>query len=101
MELTRFRYTSNTVFDSFPWPQSLSAQAIKSVAKASLDLRHLRNQLQDSHNLSLREIYRSLELPGESPLKDAHEKLDAAVRQAYGMSKDADPLQFLLSLNES
>ena len=49
---------------------------------------------------SLREMYRTLELPGAHPLKDAHLELDAAVREAYGMNKRVDPLAFLLDLNQ-
>ena len=32
----------------------------------------------------------TLEEPGANPLRNAHTKLDTAVRAAYGMSKDAD-----------
>ncbi len=97
----RFRYTSNTVFDSFPWPQAPSLKAVQAVADAAGALRKLRNELKKMHNLSFRDLYRALELPGKSPLKDAHATLDAAVRNAYGMSKGSDGLTFLLSLNES
>jgi hypothetical protein len=34
-------------------------------------------------------------------LRDAHGKLDAAVRAAYAMPKDADILAFLLALNQT
>ena len=50
--------------------------------------------------MSLRELYRSAELPGDHPLDKAQEKLDAAVRKAYGMPANADPLKFLFSLNQ-
>jgi hypothetical protein len=50
-------------------------------------------------NYSLRDLYRTLEQPGDNPLRDAHALLDAAVRAAYGMDADADPLAFLLELN--
>lgn len=95
----RFRYTSNTVFDSFPWPQKPTLAQVKKVAKRAVELRKLREELRKKHNLSLRELYRSLELPGSHPLKAAHEVLDEAVREAYGMGKKADPLKFLLKLN--
>lgn len=95
----RYRYTSNTVFDSFPWPQEPTAGAVAKVAKAAVELRELRVRLKATHDLSLRELYRSLELPGAHPLKDAQAKLDQAVREAYGMPKSADPLVFLLKLN--
>jgi hypothetical protein len=38
-------------------------------------------------------------LPGQNPLKAAHDKLDAAVRAAYGVKAGEDPLAFLLDLN--
>lgn len=97
----RYRYTSNTVFDSFPWPQSPTMKAVQKVVKAAVDLRALRRDLKQEHDLSFRELYRALELPGASPLKDAHEKLDRAVRDAYGIKKSDDPLAFLLDLNQA
>ncbi|MBY6058600.1 class I SAM-dependent DNA methyltransferase [Leisingera daeponensis] len=93
------RYTSNTVFDSFPWPQKPTMAQVKKVAKRAIALRNVREELRLKHDLSLRELYRTLELPGAHPLKAAHESLDTAVREAYGMSKKNDPLEFLLQLN--
>ncbi|MEO6561493.1 MAG: DNA methyltransferase [Nitrosospira sp.] len=95
----RFRYTSNTVFDSFPWPQQPSPMAAKAVADAAVYLRKLRYKLKVQHGLSFRELYRALEMPGISPLKHAHTTLDKAVRDAYGMSKEENALEFLLDLN--
>jgi hypothetical protein len=43
----------------------------------------------------LRAVYRTLELPGKNPLKDAHAVLDAAVLDAYGFAGKKD----LLALN--
>lgn len=94
-----FRYTSNTVFDSFPWPQTPSEQSVRRVADAARALRAKRDQLRTKHNLSFRELYRSLEVPGDHPLKDVHDALDDVVRAAYGMTKGEDPLAFLLALN--
>lgn len=93
------RYTSNTVWDSFPWPQKPTKPAVARVAEAAVALRTLRSQLAYKHNRSLRDLYRSLELPGKNPLKDAQELLDKEVRSAYEMTETADALQFLLKLN--
>jgi hypothetical protein len=93
------RYTSNTVFDSFPWPQSPTLKAVEKVAKAAVSLRKLRHELMRKYDLSLRELYRALDTPGASPLKDAQKVLDQAVREAYGMKKSDNPLAFLLDLN--
>lgn len=97
----RFRYTSDTVFDAFPWPQTPDLAQATRVAEKAVTLRALRRRLMDAHNLSLRELYRTLELPGHNPLKDAQDALDAAVRTAYGMGASEDPLYFLLKLNST
>ena len=47
----------------------------------------------------LRAAYRTLELPGENPLKDAHAAPGAAVLAAYGFSPKGDLLAQLLELN--
>ncbi len=95
----RFRYTSDTVFDTFPWPQTPTKAQIAEVASAAVALRALRREIMAKLGYSLRELYRTLEEPGANPLRDAHTRLDTAVRAAYGMPEDADPLAFLLALN--
>ncbi len=47
----------------------------------------------------MRAVYRTLELPGRNPLKEAHAALDAAVLAAYGFSPKKDLLAQLLALN--
>jgi hypothetical protein len=94
-----FNYTSSTVFDTFPWPQEPTRAQIKAVAEAAVALRALRHEAMRKLNYSLRDLYRTLEQPGDNPLRDAHARLDTAVRAAYGMAEDADPLAFLLELN--
>ena len=80
----RFRYTSDTVFDTFPWPQWATLAQVKAVAEAAR---------------SLRDLYRTLETPGTNRLRDVQSALDSAVRAAYGMKENEDPLAFLLDLN--
>ncbi|SFH66924.1 type IIL restriction-modification enzyme MmeI [Bradyrhizobium sp. Gha] len=95
-----WRYTSNTVFDSFPWPQNPAEKNVASVAEASRALRTLRSELLKKHNLCLRDLYRTIEKPGAHPMKDAQAKLDDAVRAAYGIPKEGDAIQFLFNLNQ-
>jgi hypothetical protein len=52
------------------------------------------------HGLFARALYRTLELPGANPLKDAHVALDTAVLTAYGFSAKKDLLAQLLALNQ-
>ena len=96
----RYRYTSNTVFDSFPWPQKPKYQAVKEVADAAVELRSKRREIKHKYNYSYRELYKRLESPGNNPLKKAHENLDLAVRKVYGMHKSDETLDFLLKLNQ-
>lgn len=95
-----FRYTSNTVFDTFPWPQAPLQKATEAVAKSAVRVRQLRRELMQKHRLSLRELYRTIEKPGEHELVLAHGALDKAVRAAYGMPRGSDILTFLSSLNQ-
>ena len=97
----RFRYTSDTVFDTFPWPQSPTLEQVQEVAAAAVALRALRRKTMAVNGWSLRDLYRTLETPGKNPLRDAHEQLDDAVRAAYGMKAKDDPLAFLLALNHA
>ena len=94
-----FRYTSDTVFDTFPWPQSPTHAQVKAVAEAARALRALRREIMQANGWSLRDLYRTLETPGTNRLRDAQAALDSAVRAAYGMKEKEYPLAFLLRLN--
>ena len=74
------RYTSSTVFASFPWPQAPDARQVAAIAGAAVALRTARRALEDRRGPGLRALYASMELP----LAAAHAALDAAVRAAYG-----------------
>ena len=93
------RYTSNTVFDSYPWPQNPTPKHISDVAKAAKELRVERRRLVEKNRKPLRDLYRALELPGKHLLKDLQSSLDEAVRQAYGFSAQSNPLSLLMELN--
>lgn len=94
-----FRYTSNTVFNSFPFPQSPTLTQLKKVAASAVKLRQLRRQVMTENQWSLRELYRTLELPGDNLLRKVQAELDKAVEEAYGMKPKDQPLKFLLELN--
>ena len=95
-----FRYTSNTVFDSFVWPQKPTLARVRKVATAARELRKLRRELLKEDGTSLRKLYQTLEIPGAHPLKEAHARLDEVVRAAYGMKKNEPALEFLFVLNQ-
>jgi hypothetical protein len=95
----RFRYTPESVFDTFPWPQKPKRKQIDEVAAAGREVRRVRDEALQRVRGGLRAVYRTLELPGKNPLKDAHAALDAAVLNAYGFSPQKDLLSQLLELN--
>jgi SAM-dependent methyltransferase len=95
----RFRYTPESVFDTFPWPQAPTAKQIEAVAAAGREVRRVRAEALTKIKGGLRAVYRTLELPGANPLKDAHAALDAAVLSAYGFDAKKDLLAQLLALN--
>ncbi len=95
----RFRYTPESVFDTFPWPQSPTVKQIDAVAASGREVRCVRAEALEKVHGGLRAVYRTLDLPGKNPLKDAHATLDAAVLAAYGFSPRKDLLAQLLGLN--
>lgn len=95
----RFRYTPESVFDTFPWPQTPSAKQVEAVAATGREVRRIRSKALPQMKGGLRALYRTLELPGVNPLKAAHAVLDAAVLNAYGFSSKTDLLSQLLALN--
>ena len=75
----RYRYSSDIVYNNFPWPNPTPEQKerIEKTAQGILDARAI---YPDS---SLADLYDPLTMPPE--LRKAHQKNDAAVMQAYGM----------------
>jgi hypothetical protein len=97
----RFRYTPPTVFDTFPWPQMATVKQIDAATTAARELCRVRAEALPKMKGGLRALYRTLELPGANPLKDAHAALDAAVLNAYGFNPKRDLLAQLLALNQA
>jgi hypothetical protein len=91
----RFRYTSETVFDAFPWPQAPTREAVLAVATRARELRAARVAAMGG----LRAVYRLLERSGDNQLRAAHRALDEAVLAAYGFAADGDVLAQLLALH--
>lgn len=73
-----YRYSGNTVYNTFPWPTPTDAQkdAIERTAQAILDARAL------YPDCSLADLYDVVTMPPE--LLRAHQQNDKAVMQAYG-----------------
>ncbi|PJF28518.1 MAG: class I SAM-dependent DNA methyltransferase, partial [Phototrophicales bacterium] len=98
-----YRYTSNTVFNTFPFPQSPTVEQIRAVADCSRAILAYRQKEQEKSQtgISLRQIYKLLEMPGKNELRELHTALDNAIISAYGFDPKGDMLAQLLSLNET
>lgn len=92
------RYTTKTVFDTFPWPQAPSDVDVGGVVSAAADLLTFRHDRQ-RRGIAIEHQYKSLQDPGRNPLRDLHDALDTSVLTAYGFDPDEDALAQLLALN--
>lgn len=92
------RYTSTTVWDSFPFPQAPNPKQVAKVASAMGDILELRESLASDGD-TLADQYDDLRVPGRSKLRHLHRALDAAVSDAYGFSSFDEILPQLLALN--
>lgn len=98
----RYRYTPESVFDTFPWPQQPTPAQVKAIALAGRNLHEYRRTLMNKYStFTLRKLYETLETPGANPLADLHTKLDKAVMAAYGFNPASDVLEQLLALNQT
>jgi hypothetical protein len=104
------RYTANTVWDTFPFPQSPTQKQVSKIAEKAAKLCEFRNEIMNKNQWSLRDLYRTLEVTGKNPLRELHEALDKAVAAAYlegntqttenfSSITSAQILPFLLQLN--
>jgi hypothetical protein len=66
---------------------------------AARRLRDIRKSGSEGRIGGLRTLYRTFDLPGRNPLRDAHRDLDEAALAAYGFSHGSDVLASLLALN--
>lgn len=89
---SRYRYASDIVYNTFPWPSPTSQQKEK-IEKMAQAILNARNLYADS---SLADLYDPLTMPIE--LRKAHEANDKAVMDAYGFSHDMTELEIVAEL---
>jgi hypothetical protein len=94
-----YRYTVDTVWDTFPFPQKPTQKKIEAVAQASVALRQGRRDFMQKFDHTLRDLYREMEEDVTNPIHKLQNALDKAVGEAYGFAGKADVLTDLLALN--
>ena len=73
-----YRYTSDIVYNTFPWPEATKEQMEK-IEKTAQMILYARNLYPDC---SLADLYDEITMPPE--LRKAHQLNDKAVMEAYG-----------------
>ncbi len=95
----RTRYTHNTCFETFPFPQSPSVALINQIRDAATELHEFRSNLMERRQWGITRLYNEYFHEPSSQLAKLHAQLDALVLKAYGFGKDDDLLERLLMLN--
>lgn len=93
------RYTHNTCFETFPFPQTPSPQLIEQIRDKALELHHYRSEQMEKKQWGITKLYNAYFDEPASQLYKLHAQLDALVMQAYGFNATDDLLLKLLELN--
>jgi hypothetical protein len=80
----RTRYTTSTVFATYPWPPQPSRAQRHAVAAASRNVIAVRETLCSEHQVGLTTLYNNLDDGAFAGLAEHHRVLDRAVADAYG-----------------
>jgi hypothetical protein len=80
------RYTSRTVFDTYPWPQAPTDEAVEMVAAAVERLISFRDK-RLAEGITLERQYSSLRDPGRNPLRVLQEELDQGGRRGLRLQR--------------
>ena len=88
-----YRYSTELVYNTYPWPQNVSAELKHSMEQAAQAILDARAQEQDA---SLAALYDQTLMP--SALRQAHEANDRLVMQAYGFDLNWSSEQIFAAL---
>lgn len=93
------RYTPSSVFETFPFPQQVTAQQSEAIRQQMIELNDYRNAWMVENQKGITELYNRYFDEPASKLRKLHDVLDALVLKAYGWSAKDDVLANLLDLN--
>ena len=88
----RYQYSNTIVYNNFPWPTPTEKQREK-IELCSTEILEVRKRYS---GWTLSDLYSPLGMPND--LQKAHEKLDHAVMDAYGYSKDTSEDEIVADL---
>src|SRR5450759_3643102 len=87
----RLRYTSSSVFETFPWPDPVPENRRERVAKASRKVVERRQEICAGGSIGLTTLYNAVDEGAYADLKALHAELDEAVAAAYGWPRAVAP----------
>ena len=94
------RYTHNTCFETFPFPQNKTSPLAAKIRDAMQELHQYRTEQMESKQWGITKLYNEYFHEPASQLYKLHAKLDKLVMQLYGFSDSDDLLEKLLHLNQ-
>lgn len=93
------RYTHNTCFETFPFPQTPDSKQVTSIREITQKLHDYRTQQMESKQWGITQLYNKFFAEPTSQLSKLHAELDTQVMQAYRFKPTDDILEKLLQLN--
>ena len=93
------RYTHNTCFETFPFPQTSDAKLVNQIRAKAEELHQYRTQQMEAKQWGITTLYNKFFNEPTSQLYKLHEQLDKLVMKAYAFNPSDDILEKLLELN--
>jgi hypothetical protein len=93
------RYTHNTCFETFPFPQTPAPKLIASIRATAQELHDYRSTQMERKQWGITKLYNEYFHEPTSQLFKLHAQLDKLVLQAYSFKPNDDLLEKLLNLN--
>lgn len=93
------RYSHESCFETFPFPQQATAEQAEAIRRQMIELNDFRNAWMVENQKGITELYNRYFDEPASKLRKHHDALDALVLKAYGWGPRDDVLANLLDLN--
>ncbi|WP_353932825.1 DNA methyltransferase [Okeanomitos corallinicola TIOX110] len=93
------RYTHNTCFETFPFPQTADIKTVEKIRTKTEELHQYRSQQMESKQWGITTLYNKFFNEPSSKLYQLHQQLDKLVMAAYKIQSENDILEKLLTLN--
>lgn len=95
----RTRYTHNTCFETFPFPQTPAEETVVQIRATAEKLHQYRNKEMEAKQWGITKLYNQFFNEPASELYRLHSRLDELAMEAYGFASWDDILEKLLELN--